>query len=88
MSDINKSQVEQLRHFKTLEDSQRPNLYQFFIELGYIIMAHKAHFCYINPSQFLSIDAGYGIRRFIVENTILQFIDDVSSINLYDCMVF
>ncbi|WP_027004041.1 DUF7149 domain-containing protein [Hugenholtzia roseola] len=82
--EIDKAQITHLQNFKTLEESPRPNLYQFFIELSYIIMNQKAHFCYINPTQFLSIDAGYGIRRFIVENTIIQFIDDISNIKVFD----
>ncbi len=82
--DIDRRQIEYLRKFKTSKDSQRPNLYQFFIELGYNIMANKGYFCYINPNHFLSIDAGYGIRRFIVENTIIQFIDDVSNMKVFD----
>ncbi|TAF33795.1 MAG: type II restriction endonuclease [Cytophagales bacterium] len=82
--EIDKAQISHLQYFKTLEESPRPNLYQFFIELGYMVMAKNAHFCYINPNQFLSIDAGYGIRRFIVENTIIQSIDDVSKIKVFD----
>ncbi|GAB4346666.1 MAG: Eco57I restriction-modification methylase domain-containing protein [Flammeovirgaceae bacterium] len=82
--EIEKSLVDSLRHYKTLENSTRPNLYQFFIELGYNILRKNAYFCYINPSQFLSIDAGYGLRKFIVENTIIQFIDDLSYIKIFD----
>jgi hypothetical protein len=82
--EIDEAQIKHLKDFKTLSESPRPNLYQFFIELGYMILAQNAHFCYINPNQFLSIDAGYGLRKFIIENTIIQFIDDVSSIKIFD----
>jgi hypothetical protein len=82
--EIEKNQTDFLRYYKTLENSPRPNLYQFFIELGYNIMCKNAYLCYINPSQFLSIDAGYGLRKFIVENTIIQFIDDLSYIKIFD----
>ena len=77
-------QTDYLKSFKANEDSPRPNLYHFFIEQAYRIMSNGAYFCYINPNQFLSIDAGYGIRRLIVENTIIQFIDDVSNIRIFD----
>jgi hypothetical protein len=82
--ELNKNQTLFLKNYKTFEDSLRPNLYQFFIELGYTIMSKGAYFCYINPNQFLSIDAGFGIRKLIVENTIIQFIDDVSNIKVFD----
>ncbi|HRK25966.1 MAG TPA: TaqI-like C-terminal specificity domain-containing protein [Chitinophagales bacterium] len=82
--DIEKLQTDFLQNYRTLELSPRPNLYHFFIELGYKIMRNGAHFCFINPAQFLSIDAGYGIRKFIVENTIIQFIDDLSNIKIFD----
>ncbi len=82
--DLDKNQTAFLKDYRTLDNSPRPNLYQFFIELGYNIMSKGGYFCYINPNQFLSIDAGYGIRKFIVENTIIQFIDDVSNIKIFD----
>ncbi|MCS7004950.1 MAG: Eco57I restriction-modification methylase domain-containing protein [Cytophagales bacterium] len=82
--EIDKNQIKHLQHYKTLKNSPRPNLYQFFIELGYKIMRENAYFCYINPNQFLSIDAGYGLRKLIVENTIIQFIDDLSYVKIFD----
>ncbi len=82
--EIEKNQTTFLKDYKASEDSLRPNLYQFFIELGYNIMRQGAYFCYINPNQFLSIDAGYGIRKLIVENTIIQFIEDVSTIKVFE----
>ncbi len=81
---IEKTQIHHLRHYHTLDESPRPNLYHFFIELSYQLMREGAYFCYINPNSFLSIDAGYGIRRFVVENTVLQFIDDISHIKVFD----
>ena len=82
--EIEKAQTTFLQDSKTLENSSRPNLYQFFIELGFNIMREGAYFCYINPNQFLSIDAGYGTRKFIIENTIIQFIDDLSHLKIFD----
>ncbi len=82
--ELGSAQTDILKQYKTSENSPRPNLYQYFIEKGYTILAQNGYFCYINPNQFLSIDAGYGIRKLIVENTIIQFIDDVSNIKVFD----
>ncbi|MGL6021673.1 MAG: DUF7149 domain-containing protein, partial [Chitinophagaceae bacterium] len=82
--EIEKRQVENMKHFKTLENSPRPNLYQFFIEKGYYLLKKKGYFCFINPNHFLSIDAGYGIRKFLIENTIIRYIDDLSNIKVFD----
>jgi hypothetical protein len=82
--ELGSAQTDILKQYKTSENSPRPNLYQYFIEHGYNILAQNGYLCYINPNQFLSIDAGYGIRKFIVENTIIQFIDDVSNIKVFD----
>ena len=82
--EIDSSINEILKPFKTNLNSPRPNLYQFFIEIAYNIARFKGHICYINPNQFLSIDAGYGIRKLIVENTIIQSIDDVSYLNVFE----
>ncbi len=82
--ELGSQQTDVLKQYKTSENSPRPNLYQYFIEQGYNILKQSGYLCYINPNQFLSIDAGYGIRKFIVENTIIQFIDDVSNIKVFD----
>ena len=82
--DINNLFIQSLIKFQTFDNSRRPNLYHFFIEQAYYIMRLGGHFCFINPNQMLSIDAGYGIRKFLVENTVLQFIDDLSYVKVFD----
>jgi hypothetical protein len=81
---IGKETTDSINHFQTNFQSPRPNLYQYFIERGYQITKQRGYCCYINPNQFLSIDAGFGIRKLLVENTIIHFIDDVSNINVFD----
>jgi adenine-specific DNA-methyltransferase len=82
--DMPTKQAEILKIYKTNEQSARPNLYQYFIEQAYNIVKHKGQVCYINPAQFLSIDAGFGIRKLIVEQAIISFIDDISNMKIFD----
>jgi len=82
--EIGKETTQIISHFQTNFQSPRPNLYQYFIERAFQITKQKGYCCYINPNQFLSIDAGFGIRKLLVENTIIKFINDVSNISVFD----
>lgn len=81
---IDNNQLKYLQKSETNYKSARPSLYQYFIEQSYKLLRENGLFCFINPSQFLSIDAGYGTRKFIIENTKILFIDDVSHLKVFD----
>ena len=82
--EITEIQKNALLSYQTNYQSQRPNLYQYFIELSYKIAKNNGHITLINPNQFLSIDAGFGLRKFLVENVIIISIDDVSYLKVFD----
>jgi len=71
------------KEFKLNFKSQRPNLYYFFIEKGHNILKEGGCLSFINPNQFLSIDAGFGLRNFLLNNGIIQFIVDVSYVKVF-----
>jgi len=70
-------------NFKTNYKSVRPNLYQYFIEKSLTILKNNGELLFINPLAFLSIDAGYGIRKFILENASINKIIDISNIKVF-----
>ncbi len=81
---MDKKIAEHWKNSRTNYKSQRANIYQYFIEQAYNILKENGLLCYINPNQFLSIDAGYGTRKFLLENTNVLFIKDVSYIKIFN----
>lgn len=81
--DISKNIIKAVSHYKTNIKSKRPNLYMYFIERGFYLLKHKGIFVFINPNHFLSINSGLGLRKFILENTTIKFIIDVSYIKVF-----
>ncbi len=70
-------------NFPINKSSSRPNLYQFFIELGDSLLSDKGIFCFINPNQFLSTDNGLKLREHIIKNRNIKFIVDVSYLKVF-----
>jgi len=67
----------------TNNKSPRPNLYLYFIELADSLLKENGVLSFINPNQFLSTDAGYGIRNLLInERTVISF-DDVSYVDVF-----
>ena len=81
--DISKEVLNAVSHYRTNVNSHRPNLFMYFIEKGFYILRPKGYFAFINPNQFLSINAGLGLRKFIFEHTTIKFIIDVSYIKVF-----
>jgi hypothetical protein len=81
--DIAKDIIKAVSNYKTNINSKRPNLYMYFIEKGFYLLKHKGVFVFINPNHFLSINSGLGLRRFLLEQTIIKFMIDVSYIKVF-----
>ena len=81
--EIPKKIIKSVSHYKTNINSLRPNLYMYFIEKGFYILKCNGIFVFINPNQFLSTNAGLGIRKFTMGNAIIKFIIDVSYIRVF-----
>ncbi|NCX95081.1 MAG: hypothetical protein EBX41_01485 [Chitinophagia bacterium] len=65
------------------KQTNRPNLYQYFIELADCLLNDGGIFCFINPNQFLSTDNGLPLRRFLLNNRTINFITDVSYLSVF-----
>ncbi|MBT9143952.1 MAG: Type IIS restriction enzyme Eco57I [Dehalococcoidia bacterium] len=80
---IPRDTVKSLSNFYVYNPSARPNIYMFFIERSYQILKTNGVLTYINPNQFLSIDAGYTLRKMLINNTTIKFFCDVSYIKVF-----
>jgi hypothetical protein len=73
-----------LKNYKSNIKSQRPNLYIYFIEKSYELLKEKGILTFINPSQFLVIDAGLGLRKLLLKDTAISFVVDVSYVRVFE----
>jgi len=65
-------------------NTNRPNFYQYFIELTFsFLLKENGTLSFINPNQFLSTSNGFELREFILENTEIKSITDVSYIKVF-----
>ena len=81
---VPKAIIDYLKFYKVNSQSNKINTYQYFIELGYNLLAKNGVLGFINPNQFLSIDSGFGTRKFLIENTQILFINDISYIKVFE----
>lgn len=69
--------------FPLCKKSERPNLYQYFVELGDLLLSPKGSLIFINPNQFMSTDNGFNLREFLIKNRDVRFFVDVSYIEVF-----
>ena len=65
-------------------DSYRPNFFLYFIEKGYDILKNNGSLCYINPITMLSTDSAEALRKHIIRNTTIKYINDVSHFKVFE----
>jgi len=82
--EVKKEVINYLSDYKINFKSPKINLYQYFIEKGFNLLKNNGILCFINPNQFLTIDSGFGTRKFLIENTKILFINDVSYLKVFD----
>lgn len=71
------------KNYPINNDSFRPNLYQYFIELSDELLNIGGTFCFINPNHFLSTDNGRNLREHLVLHRTIKFIVDVSYLKVF-----
>lgn len=59
------------------------DLYVFFVEKGFEILANKGHFCYIMPNKWMQAGYGKSLRAFFIQNE-LQSIVDFGDLQVFD----
>ncbi len=80
---IDKSVTHNEKFKNTNSNSQRPNLYLYFIDHSDQIIRSNGILTFINPNQFLSTDSGLGIRKHLVDERTLISFDDVSYVDVF-----
>ncbi len=79
---IDKS-ITSLDFFPIARASNRPNLFQYFVEVSDKFLKPNGILTFINPNQFLSTDNGFNLRNFLLKDRSLQFFVDVSYIDVF-----
>lgn len=64
--------------------TNKPNLYIYFVEKAYHLLNNYGVLSFINPNQLLVQDSSYGIREFLMNNTSIKFIKDLSYIKVFE----
>jgi len=59
------------------------DMYLLFIERGMLLLKKSGYLCYINPIRFFNSDYGLGCRKYIAQKCRLDFILDVSQLNVF-----
>jgi len=54
------------------------------IEKGYDILKNNGSLCYINPITMLSTDSAEALRKHIIRNTTIKYINDVSHFKVFE----
>ncbi|RTY88426.1 Eco57I restriction-modification methylase domain-containing protein [Flavobacterium sp. RSP15] len=72
-------------YFSTKYESahQQYDLYVLFTELGLNILKQKSYLSYIIPNKFIATNYGLKNRKFILENSLINEIKDISNENIF-----
>lgn len=82
--EIEQKTIKATKDYSLYFNSNRPNLYLFFIEKSIYLLKNNGRLSFINPAFFLSIDSAFGLRRFLLNNASLEYIIDVSHIKVFE----
>ena len=59
------------------------DIYLLFIEHGINLLKENGVVCYINPIRFFNADYGIGCRKYIIKNSSIHFILDISQLPVF-----
>jgi hypothetical protein len=69
--------------FNSTKTKEKYSLYIPFIELGSVLLNKDGHLGFIVPNTFLSTNMGYELRKFLIKNTSISEITDVSKLKVF-----
>lgn len=78
--EVDKSQYEFLYN----SAKKQYDIYLLFIERGILSLTHNGILCYINPIRFFNSDYGEGCRKFIMRESNIRSILDVSQLRVFE----
>ena len=73
-----------LNRFKSYRLSKMASIFVYFIEVGSIMLKREGILTYINPYQYFSSKAGFGLRNYICTEFPLLKVIDLSDIRVFD----
>lgn len=73
-----------LLRYESSRKTRMGNLYIYFIELGVKISNQLGTVCYINPHQYLTSDSTLSLREFLIKNTSILKIVDLSDLKIFE----
>jgi len=85
---IDKNTKSALPKFYSYQKSKTGNLYIYFIELGLDLLNGNGIATYINPFQYLTADSAVGLREFLIHNSSIMRIVNVSNIKVFEASVY
>ncbi len=80
ISDVDKAQYDCLYH----SAKKQYDIYLLFIERGLLSLTHNGLLCYINPIRFFNSNYGEGCRKFIMRESNIKSILDVSQLRVFE----
>ncbi|WP_304209286.1 Eco57I restriction-modification methylase domain-containing protein [Helicobacter canis] len=82
--DINKNTLNKTKYYTINKDSNRPNIFCYFIERGIDILTQNGILTFINPIAMLQANFAYGTRKLLLEKGCIDYIADCSYIKVFD----
>ena len=82
--DINKNTLNKTKHYTINKDSNRPNIFCYFIERGIDVLTQNGILAFINPIAMLQANFAYGTRKLLLEKGCIDYIVDCSYIKVFD----
>ncbi len=81
--DIDKHTTIGTRHYSLYDKSEKPNLFLFFIEKGILLLKNEGVLTFINPLSMLATDSSYGLRKYLIRNGTIMWIENVSNLKVF-----
>lgn len=82
--EIYESTINKTKNYAVNKNSNRPNIFCFFIEKGIEVANKNGILTFINPIAMLQSDFAYGTRKLLLEKGCINYIVDCSYIKVFD----
>ena len=82
--EIDESTINRTKNYAVNKNSNRPNIFCYFIEKGIEVANKNGILTFINPIAMLQSDFAYGTRKLLLEKGCINYIVDCSYIKVFD----
>ena len=81
--EIDENTINKTKNYAVNENSNRPNIFCYFIEKGIEVANNNGILTFINPIAMLQSDFAYGTRKLLLEKGCINYIVDCSYIKVF-----